>query len=69
MAAPAAYESSQARGRIRAAAAGPHHSHSNIGSELLLGGYMLVLVEKLDLNPMSEDRDGTCILTDTMSDS
>ena len=25
--------SSQARGRIRAAAAGPHHSHSNAGSE------------------------------------
>ena len=29
----AAYESSQARGRIGAVAAGLHHSHSNIGSE------------------------------------
>ena len=29
----AAYESSQARGRIGAAAAGLHHSHSNAGSE------------------------------------
>ena len=32
-AAPAAYGSSQARGGIRAAAAGLHHSHSNTGSE------------------------------------
>ena len=30
------YGSSQARGRIRAAAAGLHHSHSNTGSELPL---------------------------------
>ena len=29
---PVAYGSSQARGGIRAAAAGLHHSHSNIGS-------------------------------------
>ena len=33
-AAPAAYGGSQARGRIGAVAAGPHHSHSNTGSEL-----------------------------------
>ena len=32
-AAPAAYGGSQARGQIRAAAAGLHHSHSNAGSE------------------------------------
>ena len=32
-AAPAAYESSQARGLIRATAASLHHSHSNMGSE------------------------------------
>ena len=32
-AAPAAYESSQARGRIVAAAASLHHSQSNMGSE------------------------------------
>ena len=30
---PWAYGSSQARGQIRAAAAGLHHSHSNLGSE------------------------------------
>ena len=37
-AAPVAYRSSQARGRIRAVAAGLHHSHSNssTGSELCL---------------------------------
>ena len=33
-AAPAAYGSSQARGQIRVAAAGLHHSHSNARSEL-----------------------------------
>ena len=32
-AAPAAFEGSQARGRIRAIATGLHHSHSNAGSE------------------------------------
>ena len=35
-AAGAAYGSSQARGRIRALAAGLYHSHSNGGSELCL---------------------------------
>ena len=30
---PAAYGGSQARGPIRAVAAGLHHSHSNMGSE------------------------------------
>ena len=30
---PTAYGGSQARGRIRAAVAGLHHSHSNMGSE------------------------------------
>ena len=30
---PTAYGNSQARGQIRAAAAGLHHSHSNRGSE------------------------------------
>ena len=34
--APAAYGISQARGQIRAAAAGIHHSHNNTGSELHL---------------------------------
>ena len=32
-AAPMAYGGSRARGRIRAVAAGPHHSHSNVESE------------------------------------
>ena len=35
-AAPTAYGSSQARGQIGAAAAGLHHSHSNVGSMLRL---------------------------------
>ena len=35
-AAPTAYGGSQARGLIGAAAAGLHHSHSNVGSELRL---------------------------------
>ena len=34
---PAAYGGSQARDRIRAAAAGLHHTHSNMGSEPRLG--------------------------------
>ena len=33
---PVTYGSSQVRGRIGAAAAGLHHSHSNVGSELYL---------------------------------
>ena len=33
LAEPASYASPQARGRIRAIAAGLHHSHSNTGSE------------------------------------
>jgi len=32
-----AYGGSRAKGQIGAAAAGPHHSHSNVGSELHLG--------------------------------
>ena len=35
-AAPAAHGGSQARGQIRATAAGLHHSHSNAGSQLCL---------------------------------
>ena len=34
--APTAHGGSQARGQIGAVAAGPHHSHSNSGSELHL---------------------------------
>ena len=36
MATPAAYQSTWAKGRVRAAAAGLYHSHSNIRSELYL---------------------------------
>ena len=36
MVAPAAYGSSGARGQIRAAATGLHHSHNNNGSKLHL---------------------------------
>ena len=34
--APMAHGGSQARGRIRAVATSPHHSHSNSGSEMCL---------------------------------
>ena len=44
---PVAYGSSQARGGIGAAAAGLHHSHSNVGSEPHLQP-MLQLVAMLD---------------------
>ena len=44
-----AYGSSQARGRLRTAAASLHHSHSNSGS----------------FKPLSEARDGTRILLAT----
>ena len=44
---PATYESSQVRGRIGATAAGLHHSHSNMGSELCLRP-TLQLVATLD---------------------
>ena len=46
-AAPVGYGSSQARGRIRVAAADLHHSHSNAGSELQLWP-TLQLAEVLD---------------------
>ena len=49
-AAPAAYASSQARGWIGAVAAGLHHSLSNAGS----------------FDPLSETRDGTSVLVDTI---
>ena len=55
-AAPGAYGSSQARGQIGAAVAGPHHSHSDVGSKLSLrpnhsSGQQWIL------NPLSEARD------------
>ena len=64
MAVPVAYRSSQARGRIGAAAAGLCHSHSNARSQLRLQP-MWQLVATPILNPVSEARDETCILMDT----
>jgi len=56
---PAAYGSSQARGPIRASAAGLHHSHSNMGSELHLHHSSW---QRQILNPLREARDLTCNL-------
>ena len=53
---PVAYGSSQARGRIRRAPAGLHHSHSNTGSELHLWS-MLQPAATLD-SPTRWDRPG-----------
>ena len=61
---PAAYGSSQARGRIGAAAAGLHHSHSNNGSSCLCD--LCYSSQQCQiLNPLSEARDPTYILVDT----
>ena len=63
-AAPKAYGSSQARGQVRATAAGLCHSHTR--SELHLWP-TLQLTAKLDplFNTLSRARDQTCILMDT----
>ena len=53
---PAAYGSSQARGQIRAAAVGVHHSHSKARSEPCLR-HTPQLEAKLDPNPLSDARD------------
>ena len=66
MVTPLANGCSWARGWIRAAAAGLHHSHSNTRSEPHLQP-ALQLAATLILNPLSEARDQTCILMDTMS--
>ena len=60
-----AYGSFQARGQIRAAAAGLCHSHSNAGFKPHLWFKMLQLVATPDLNLLREARDRTCILMDT----
>ena len=56
---PTAYESSQARGPIGAAAAGLCHSHSHARSELHL--------QRQILNPLSEAKDQVLILMEIMS--
>ena len=61
---PVARGSSQARGHLRAAASGLHHSHSNSGPEPpLRPAYSLW--QHWILNPLSKARDWTHILTDT----
>ena len=64
-AAPTAYGGSQARGPIGAAAAGLHHNHSNAGSEPPLRPTPQLKAKRWILNPQSQVRDGTHILTDT----
>jgi len=60
-AAPEAYGSSWAKGQIRAAAAGLHHSHSNARSEPRLWPHHGSRQHWI-LNPLSDARDRTCIL-------
>ena len=60
---PATYGSSQARGRIGAVPASLHHSHSNTGSKRHVQLHHSSQQYQI-LNPLSEARDGTCILMD-----
>ena len=59
-AALAAYGGAQARGRIRATAAGLSHSHSYAGPNLHHNSRQHWI-----LNPLREARDRTCVLMDT----
>ena len=65
MAAPAAYGIFQARSQIGVAAANLHHSHSHIGSKQHLRPTPKLAAMPV-LNPLSEARDQTHILRDTM---
>ena len=58
-----AYGRTQARGCIRATAAGLYFSHSNAGSEPHLQPTPQLTATRI-LNPLSEARDRTCILMD-----
>ena len=60
---PAAYGGSQARGHIRAVAAGLCHNHSNAKSVPSLRPTPW-LMATLVLNPLSEARHQTCVLMD-----
>ena len=55
---PAIYGSSQARGQVRAGAAGLHHSHSSAGSKAHLRPTPQ-LTQHWILSPLSEARDQT----------
>ena len=57
-ASPAAYGGSQARGPIRATAAGLHHSHSNTGSKPCLQATPQLTQHQI-LNPLRKARDRT----------
>ena len=54
--APVAYGSSQARGQIRAAVAGLHHSHSNTRSSFICN-LCYSLQQYQILNPVNKTRD------------
>ena len=56
-------EVSRLEGRIGAVAASLHHSHSNTGSEPRLQPTPQPMA--MDLNPLSEARDRTCVLMET----
>ena len=58
------YGDSQGRGQIGAVAAGLHHSHNNVGSELLLQPTAQLMQHQI-LNPLSKARDRTHVLMDT----
>ena len=62
-AAPEAYGDSQARGGIRATAAGLHHPHSNAKSEPHLQPTPQLTATPI-LNPLHEARDRTHVLMD-----
>ena len=61
---PTAHGSSQARGRIRAAAAGLHHSNSNTRSKHICDLHCNSWQHQI-LNPLRETRDQTHVLMDT----
>ena len=61
----AAHGGSQARGLIGAIAAGLHHNHSSAGSEpSRVCNLHHSSWQRQTLNPLSEARDGTCVLMD-----
>ena len=59
-AAPVVYGCFQARGGMAAAAAGLHHSHSNVGSSCICDLCHSLLQSRI-LNPLSQATDRTCI--------
>ena len=63
IATPVVHGSSSATGSIGAAAAGLHHSHSNVESEVQLPSTPQ-FAATLNPNPLSKARDGTYILMD-----